>query len=246
MSPIRRSGHGKPVSTPDGRWYFIYLCGRKTEGKTVTGRETALDPITWTADGWPTVNRLKGPSCLQRAPYGEAKETREPEREDWIAPRTDPRSFARITGEEIILRCGADPAGTGPCSLLLSRQRELDFFQSVQADLSGCGEGSSAGIAGYYDERSFFLFTARRDGDALQIEVTEQTGKERTVRKLTTVTGKTAELAVSGSGVLRQLMIRAGSGWQHLCSLEADYLSDEGLKGGKRFTGALLGLAAAG
>lgn len=243
---IQRSGHGKPVSTPDGRWYMVYLCGRKADGKTVMGRETALDPMEWTADGWPMVNRLKGPSCLQRAPFGNAEQIPGPEQKDWIAPRTDPRSFARISGSRMTLRCGADPAGTGPCSLLLCRQRELDFFQSVQADLSGCEEGSSAGIAGYYDERSFFLFTARRAGYGLQVEVTEQTGEERTVRELMTVTGVTAELAVSGNGVLRKLMIRSGGGWEYLCSLEADYLSDEGITGGKRFTGALLGLAAVG
>lgn len=32
------------------------------------GRETALDPISWTMDGWPIVNNLKGPSALQVKP----------------------------------------------------------------------------------------------------------------------------------------------------------------------------------
>ena len=243
---IQRSGHGKPVSTPDGRWYMLYLCGRKSGGKTVLGRETALDPLEWTADGWPMVNRLKGPSCLQKAPYSGAQEAEETEREDWISPRTDPRGFAREEGEKILLKCGEDPAGIGPCSLLLCRQRELDFFQSVQTDLTGCAEGSSAGIAGYYDERSFFLFTARRTGDGLRIEVTEQIGERRETRALKSAGGLTAELGVTGSGTTRRLMIRCGSGWEYLGTLEAEYLSDEGLTGGKRFTGALLGLAAVG
>lgn len=46
---IQRCGHAKPVSTPDGRWYLVYLCGRALEGQwTLLGRETALDPIQWT------------------------------------------------------------------------------------------------------------------------------------------------------------------------------------------------------
>lgn len=35
---------------------------------TVTGRETALDPMQRTPDGWPIINNLKGPSVLQTCP----------------------------------------------------------------------------------------------------------------------------------------------------------------------------------
>lgn len=66
---IQCSGHGMPVDTPEGDWYMVYLCNRvSTSGYAVLGRETSLDPITWTADGWPLVNSLKGPSELQRKP----------------------------------------------------------------------------------------------------------------------------------------------------------------------------------
>ena len=62
-------GHGKPVQTAEGDWYMVYLCYRLgTSGYGFLGRETAMDPITWTADGWPIVNQLKGPSDLQRKP----------------------------------------------------------------------------------------------------------------------------------------------------------------------------------
>ena len=70
---LQRCGHGKPVQTAEGDWYMVYLCGRKLVGAdgaaySMLGRETALDPITWTADGWPIVNGLQGPSCLQVKP----------------------------------------------------------------------------------------------------------------------------------------------------------------------------------
>lgn len=66
---IQCSGHGMPVETQDGDWYMVYLCNRiSTSGYAVLGRETGLDPITWTADGWPLVNSLQGPSELQRKP----------------------------------------------------------------------------------------------------------------------------------------------------------------------------------
>ncbi len=66
---IQRCGHGKPVKTPNGEWFIPYLCGRQVEGKySLLGRETALDRITWTADGWPMVNNLEGPSTLAKKP----------------------------------------------------------------------------------------------------------------------------------------------------------------------------------
>lgn len=67
---IQRCGHGDLVDTPDGRWYMVYLCGRMIgDGYSILGRETALDPVTWTADGWPIVNDLKGPSTMQVSPF---------------------------------------------------------------------------------------------------------------------------------------------------------------------------------
>ena len=48
---------------------MVYLCGRKIgDGYSLLGRETAIDPIEWTADGWPVVNSLNGPSTLQIKP----------------------------------------------------------------------------------------------------------------------------------------------------------------------------------
>lgn len=66
---IQCAGHGKPVDTPGGDWYMVYLCTRMPDGEHgILGRETALDPIRWTEDGWPVVNRLQGPSSQQKCP----------------------------------------------------------------------------------------------------------------------------------------------------------------------------------
>ncbi|WP_277406152.1 family 43 glycosylhydrolase [Lacrimispora xylanisolvens] len=65
MGVIQCCGHGKPVQTPDGRWFMVYLSSRFIDGTWgMLGRETCLDEITWTADGWPVVNGRKGPSYM--------------------------------------------------------------------------------------------------------------------------------------------------------------------------------------
>ena len=247
-SPVKRSGHGKPVSTPDGRWYMIYLCGRSVEGQTVMGRETALDPMDWTADGWPMVNRLRGPSCLQAlpSPEGATFHSVDAENPEWIAPRSDPSDFAMFSDNCITLQAGPDPAGIAPCSLLLRRQREACFLQSVRVDLSHAGPGTLGGITGYYDERSFFVFGLRKTETGCRAELLEQIGENRRSISLGELPGWSAELSAEGKGLERQLRLKA-EGAAPICSdLQTGYLSDEGLTGGKRFTGATLGLAALG
>ena len=44
-------GHGTLVSTPDDRWYFVYHGYRK--GFQTLGRHTLMEPVEWSADGWP-------------------------------------------------------------------------------------------------------------------------------------------------------------------------------------------------
>ncbi len=51
---LQRAGHGDLVETPDGETYLVYLCGRplRNRGRCVLGRETAIQKMTWGADGW--------------------------------------------------------------------------------------------------------------------------------------------------------------------------------------------------
>lgn len=101
---IQRCGHGDLVDTPDGRWYMVYLCGRMIDGKySILGRETALDPVTWTPDGWPIVNNLKGPSVMQVKPFADAEEAFGP-------TKNGTRTLSRSTAIPIpISPCGLPP-----------------------------------------------------------------------------------------------------------------------------------------
>lgn len=63
--PLQKAGHADFVETPDGQWYAVYLCGRALENRNPTdakkfpevrryplGRETAIQKVRWTEDGW--------------------------------------------------------------------------------------------------------------------------------------------------------------------------------------------------
>lgn len=151
---IQCCGHGKPVSTPDGRWYMVYLCSRFIDGRYgMLGRETCLDEIQWTADGWPMVNHGRGPSYMAHLPFrgiekgeagtgtGAGTKAMQPCSRlpwgDWVSPRT-------ISGEHIRLEADGSIEITGDgldlchqnCrSLLLKRQPDFTFQAEFQMDI---------------------------------------------------------------------------------------------------------------
>ena len=52
-SPLQCSGHGSIVQTSTGHWYMVYLCTRPLQGNAaILGRETAIQEVYWTEDGW--------------------------------------------------------------------------------------------------------------------------------------------------------------------------------------------------
>ena len=52
--PLQKAGHGELVQTPAGEWYLAHLCSRPItpERRCILGRETALQKVEWSADGW--------------------------------------------------------------------------------------------------------------------------------------------------------------------------------------------------
>lgn len=51
---LQRAGHADLVETPQGETWMVYLCGRplQNRGRCTLGRETAIQPMTWSPDGW--------------------------------------------------------------------------------------------------------------------------------------------------------------------------------------------------
>ena len=63
---LQKAGHCDLVETPDGEWYMVHLCGRASDDRNpkdarrfagerryMLGRETAIQKVRWTPDGWP-------------------------------------------------------------------------------------------------------------------------------------------------------------------------------------------------
>lgn len=270
---LQRCGHGKPVCTKDGKWYMVYLCGRTIgKGYTILGRETALDPIIWTPDGWPIVNDLKGPSVLQVPPMQTmtAAESGVPSEgngraaagvlpaaaqffqnglsKDFMTPRPPERDGIRFQNGNLMLKASAYPLSTIQAkNILVRRQSAFCFIAEAEFVAPVLSEGQEAGITCYYDENTWVCFFLSRNQETYFLQVREHIGREtidHAVEKLDDLTGRRLLLGVDTEYLERSFYYKtAGENVKTVERLsDVYYLCDEGISMGKRFTGAMVGM----
>lgn len=297
---IQCSGHGMPVETQDGDWYMVYLCNRiSTSGYAVLGRETGLDPITWTADGWPLVNSLKGPSELQKKPKlgsgadgtGASEEAVSAGRyldvkeaagmtdkcvntvmgiwSEWKTVRGAENDIYEKRGEDILIHGNGLDLNSLDYSTILVRSQEEFCFEisgkvcveagqnvdnrvvdetAVVNDVDNrrlTDEDWDAGLTCYYDENSYMkLALAHRSGQTgiLAAEYVDDRYVTEEFFPLETES-REAEFKIVTEHLRRTLYFKQDGDWRQKAVFEnTSYLSSEGLKKGKRFTGATAGI----
>jgi xylan 1,4-beta-xylosidase len=262
---IQRCGHGDLVETPDGRWYMVYLCGRTIgDGYSILGRETALDPVTWTPDGWPIVNGLKGPSAMQIKPLPDAI----PAEKRTLSPcglpleYMTPRAFAAGNvsydpkdGKFTLKGSRAPLSSVDSRNIVLRRQTDFAFRYAAVLEIPDLQDGQTAGITGYYDENTFLEFgLLGRDGEKY-LYVNEHVGEEdrrQIAASPVPASASRIRLVMDTDHLTRRLSYgcfgaaeNASEATTEFAVLEnVYYLCDEGLKKGKRFTGAMAGMYA--
>lgn len=242
-------GHGMPVDTPDGRWYLAYLCLRVPEcGYGILGRETCLDPITWTSDGWPLVNGGKGPGCQQTLPFLPAKaeaETTHDSDLEWMVHRHGKRAIIRDENGNLVIRGnGRDLCDLACDSMLLRRQRDFCFQAECRIVLYTAAIGENVGLTCYYDENSYMKFGLGKGDNGWEIGIWEYVGDHyRTVQMLPYESHQVSLRIVTSYLERRCYYSLSGTDWILAGILpDTSYLSSEGLRMGKRFTGATVGL----
>ncbi len=268
---IQCCGHGKPVQTQDGDWYMVYLCSRKLRYKySFLGRETALDPITWTADGWPIVNHRKGPSALQKRPklsVGEkqvlivddhelhVEQTRPEIHMNWLFPREPQEgAFTLLEGGRFRLLSSPHPLEKVEArNILLRRQQHFNFSAIAILEQTGLEEGQEYGMVCYYDENTWVSACLGVEKGKYYCQIKERIGKETIFHDRTELAadpGRKQIFTVDTVGIRRRFTIESldpeGDGMPRELLKEdlgnVYYLCDEGIKMGKRFTGAMVGV----
>jgi xylan 1,4-beta-xylosidase len=152
-------GHGTPVEGPAGDWWIVYH-GYENGFRTL-GRQTLLEPIEWTADGW---FRAKGGDLSRPLPKprgGAAGPAGIPLSDDFRTNRLGLQwSFHAESADEgqrasyesgglSIAARGTSPADSAPLTCIVG---DRSYEAEVSIDLD---EGAEGGLLLFYNHKAF-------------------------------------------------------------------------------------------
>ncbi len=256
-APIQRSGHGCLVETQNGDWWCMYLCGRANNGHyTTLGRETALDPVHWTEDGWFIINDTK-PSNKQIMPlpphkFNENKRydfdedtlsldfewVRNPNENNYSL--TERKGWLRLyTGDSPLYEISSQ-------NTLVRREQELKYSADTRLCFKPENNGEQAGLVCYYATNTYIRFgIVYSDGICLQLAVNRNKGFEEVI-KTVPIDCTDVKLRVDVDGQNREFYYDIDGKWKFFDRVEnCVFLCDEGVQGDKkRHTGTMVGMYA--
>ena len=173
--PFQKAGHGSLVQTPAGDWYLAHLLARPYRqgghSRSVLGRETAIQQVRWSEDGWPrvpgAVPQAEVPVAGTEPESGPVASSSVPDfAADWSTLRR-PASFDWIRlGHEVVIKGGQSPAGRRTPSLLAHRVTSPRCSLSAAVAFDPASPDDLAGIAGYYNTRNWHYVYVTAGDDA--------------------------------------------------------------------------------
>lgn len=159
-------GHGSVVTDASGQSYLMYHA-YSTRDTVYVGRQSVLDPLTWGADDWPSINDHHGIGGVRRAPTTFSDEFNGASlATGWQWPQGN-RPQTSVSGGLLTLTPTANRAAD-PTGAVLARSTNTGNYVAVTSlDLSGLAAGTGAGLAVFGDpENSLGI---RIKGTALEL-----------------------------------------------------------------------------
>jgi len=177
-APLARAGHADLVETPEGEPWLVYLCGRPlpNRGRCVLGRETAIQPMRWDADGWlyttgePGMPMLEVPGPEGRTPVDARDDFNGAELPidfQWL--RTpEPETIFSLTARPGHLRLyGRETIGSlFTQALVARRQQAFCYSASCALDTAPRHFQQAAGLVAYYNASKFHYLHVSHDEEA--------------------------------------------------------------------------------
>ena len=161
---LQKAGHGSLVETGTGDWYLAHLVGRPVgeHRRCILGRETALQPVTWSPEGWPRVDGGIPAGSIPAPPLPAHPWPADPATDTFTGPRLGPHwsTLRRPAGPDWIdlstpgrlrVHGGQSPRGKRAPSLVARRATSLHCALETTIDFTAAGPHQFAGITAYYD-----------------------------------------------------------------------------------------------
>ncbi|WP_448663338.1 glycoside hydrolase family 43 protein [Sphingomonas sp. CJ20] len=180
-APLQRAGHADLVETADGQTWIAYLCGRPIpgRGRCTLGRETALQPMRWDADGWlytldgSGLPALEVPAPLPPATPPRATEERHdfdtpelPIDLQWLRTPEPDRIFSLSERPGHLRLHGRETIGSlFTQALVARRQQALCYSASCRMDFTPAHFQQAAGLVAYYNGTKFHYLHVSHDAE---------------------------------------------------------------------------------
>lgn len=167
---LQKAGHGSLVETHMGEWYMAHLVGRPVQEKfCILGRETALQPCTWSDEGWLKLsNGGRHPEVsvpapkISSVPFEPAPEMdhfdQSELRNDWNTLRIPPdSSWLSLTERPGYLRLRGMESMSSTHRQSMVARRLQDFRCEVETCLEFAPDHPQqmAGLILYYDTKDY-------------------------------------------------------------------------------------------
>lgn len=187
-SVLQKSGHGSYVETSLGEVYLVHLCSRPfaPELRCTLGRETAIQKMEWTEDGW---LRMADGDNLAKEYVEESKLPEYPvpqipdfddfdgeELGNWYyAPRIMPQSFADVKARPGYVRIRGQESRTSLNKVSILARKLTSVYATVTTKMEYKPEvyQHSAGLIIYYDNMNYInlrkYYSQTLGGSALSI-----------------------------------------------------------------------------
>jgi xylan 1,4-beta-xylosidase len=177
--PLQKAGHGSLVRTQGGNWYIAHLCGRPIarKGRCTLGRETAIQRVLWTPDGWLRTSPLPGRAALEVQVEGLEPHPwpERPVREDFDGPElpldfqslriplgSDTMSLAERPG--FLQLKGRESVISRHCQALVARRQQAFHYRAATLlEFEPEHFKQAAGLICLYDQENFFYLRVCRD-----------------------------------------------------------------------------------
>jgi xylan 1,4-beta-xylosidase len=263
---LQRAGHADLVETQDGETYLVHLCGRpiRNRGRCTLGRETAIQRMAWSDDGWlRTADGTGLPRVEVPAPRLPAHAfPTPPAREDFNGPELPidfqwlrspwPEELFSLTARPGCLRLyGRETLGSlFRQSLVARRQQAHCYHAATVVEFEPEHFQQIAGLVCYYNSSKLHCLYVSRDADVgKHIRVTsflpDQILTDSSTAPILIPDGTPVYLRVEVDYERLRFAYRVeGRDWQWLPELfDASVLSDEAAAPGTpNFTGAFVGM----
>ncbi|MGN0242871.1 MAG: glycoside hydrolase family 43 protein [Lachnospiraceae bacterium] len=263
--PLQKAGHSSVIETQNGEVYAVFHAGRPflPEKRSPLGRETCIQKMEWSEDGWLRIAGNNGRIISESTPAPDLPECQWdtiPERNDfnqtelpiyYYAPRRGLDTFTSLTERPGYLRIhGCDSlTSIDKVSLVAKKLTSLHMTVTTKVDFAPMRYQHEAGLTLYYNNLNYFYlkkyYSDDLQSEALMLVIMEKGKRMDRVETETAVPSNQEvylRMVIDGRSTFFYWSLD-GTHYERIGDVyQTTLLSDEECVGGQGFTGTFVGM----